>query len=126
MIVLEYLLAGTDECSEFNMPLNKILCGLNMDDVLPVTEPLPETIKKECDEMLIAVIQHWKVLKHTGIDAFRETFLQHYGKLTKVDNGWRLTVEHKTMDILINHLPWGIGTIQLPWMKEVIYTNGVD
>jgi len=43
--------------------------------------------------------------------------------LTEVDNGWLLQVEQKPVDVLVNHLPWGIGTIRLPWMQEILYTE---
>jgi len=123
VIMLEYLASGSDECPEFDLPLNKIICGLSTDEVLKVEESLSEEIKRECDNMLRVVIQHWSALKNTGIDALRETFLQRYGRLTEVDNGWLLQVEQKPVDVLVNHLPWGIGTIRLPWMQDILYTE---
>jgi hypothetical protein len=123
ILVVEYLVTGSDECPEFNLPLNKIICGMEPGEVLKTVEPLTMEIKAECDKVLQAVIQHWTALKNTGIDALRETYLQRFGKLTKVDHGWSLQVEPKVMDVLLGRLPWGIGTIRLPWMKGMLFTE---
>jgi hypothetical protein len=121
--VVEYLVTGTDEYPEFNLPLNKIICGMETNEVLKTVEPLTMEIKAECDKVLRAVIQHWNALKNTGIDALRETYLQRFGKLTNVDHGWSLQAEPKVMDVLLGRLPWGIGTIRLPWMKSLLFTE---
>jgi hypothetical protein len=34
-----------------------------------------------------------------------------------------LQVEQKAVDVLLNTLPWGIGVIKLPWMKEILHTE---
>jgi hypothetical protein len=121
--ILEYLVTGSDECAEFDLPFNKIICGMQPGDVLKTTDPLPAAIASECDKLLSAVIQHWSALKNTGIPALRETFLQRDGKLVTVDNGWLLQVEPQAVDVLLSRLPWGIGTTQLPWMKGILYTE---
>jgi len=121
--VLEFIATGENEFAEFNLPLNKILCGIPSNDVLKSEKEINQEIKKACESLIIEVIQHWSVLKNTGIDSFRETFLRRNGKLTRVDDGWLLKVEQKGLDILLSHLPWGIGTIKLPWMNELLYTE---
>jgi hypothetical protein len=124
-IVLEYLATGKEEFAEFNLPLNKILCGMAVDDVLQPAEELPGYVKSECDELLTDVIHHWSILKNTSIEGLRETFLQRNGKVTKVENGWLLNVERKGVDILLNNLPWGIGTIKLPWTNEQLHVEWI-
>jgi hypothetical protein len=121
--VLQYLVTGNDESPEFDLPLNKVVCGLMPEDVLEVREPLSEEIRGECDSLVEAVIEHWAALKNTGVAAFRETFLQRNGKMTQVNNGWLLQVEQKAVDVLLSRLPWGIGTIRLPWMDQIIHTE---
>jgi hypothetical protein len=103
--------------------LNKILCGLLPEEALQIQEPLSVEMKEECEHLIEAVIQNWPALKNTGVDAFRETFLLRFGKLTQVDNGWLLQVEQKAVDVLLSRLPWGIGTIRLPWMDKILYTE---
>jgi len=122
--VLEYLATSDDhEFPEFDLPLNKILCGIELDDVIIPQKKLSDKIKSESENLLNQVIKHWSVLKNTSTAALRETFLMRNGKLSKVDNGWLLQVEQKSVDILLSHLPWGIGLIKLPWMNEMLYVE---
>jgi hypothetical protein len=121
--VLEYLATGDDEFPEFDLPLNKILCGIELADVIIPQTELSDKTKSECENLLNQVIKHWSVLKNTSNAALRETFLMRNGKLSKVDNGWLLQVEQKSVDILLSHLPWGIGLIKLPWMKEMLHVE---
>jgi hypothetical protein len=122
-MIMQYLVIGSDEINEFDLALNKLLCGMEISDIINSMEELSEEVKSECDNLLLQVIKHWSVLKNTGIDAFRETFLMRDGKLSKTYNGWLLQVEQKGTDILLSHLPWGIGVIKTPWMKELIYVD---
>jgi hypothetical protein len=123
MRVLEYLVTGTDEYLEFNITLNKILCGLEPDGSLKPVLPLSLGIKTECDIMLQVVVQHWSALKNSSVEALRETYLQRFGKLTKTDHGWSLQAEPKSVDVLLGRLPWGISSIRLPWMKTMLFTE---
>lgn len=123
--VLEYLVSVQEDFAEFNLPLNKILCEMEVSEVLqPVPELLPN-YKTECDNLLKEVIRHWSVLKNTSIQGLRETFLQRNGKISRVDNGWLLNVEQKGVDVLLNSLPWGIGVIKLPWLVDTIFVEWV-
>lgn len=123
VLLLEFLVTGKEEMEEFDLMLNKILCGIEIDEIAPTETDFDSTTYTECDNLLNAVIQHWEVLKNTSITGLRETFLQRNGKLSKVDDGWRLQVEQKAFDILLNQLPWGIGIIKLPWMNEMLYVE---
>ncbi len=122
---LEYLASGQEDFAEFNLPLNKILCGMDVSEVLqPVTE-MPSMTKTECDHLLKEVIRHWSILKNTSIEGLRETFLQRNGKISSVDNGWLLNVEQKGVDVLLGHLPWGIGVIKFPWTSDMIFVEWI-
>jgi len=48
------------------------------------------------------------------------------GKLEQVDEGFRLTVERRAQDVLLARLPWGIGVLGFPWMKERIFVRWLD
>jgi hypothetical protein len=123
VLVSEFLATGNDEFEEFNLALNKILCGFDTDEIVDTEMRLDDEIKTECQVLLNDIIAHWKVLKNTGIEGLRETFIQRSGKLSKVDNGWLIQVEQKAVDILLSHLPWGIGLIKLPWMEKILYAE---
>ena len=123
VMLTAFLASGEDQPPEFVLALNKILCGLETSTVLPAMEELTAAEKTACDEMLEGLIAHWTALKNTGPAALRQTFLQRSGKLTATGSGRRLQVEQKTVDVLLNTLPWGIGVIRLPWMKELLFTE---
>lgn len=121
--VLQYLVYGENDLTENFFVLNKILSGMDVFEVLELNQELDKEFKKECEELLQVVIGHWSVLKNTSVDGLRETFLQRDGKISRVENGWKLKVERKTVDILMNKLPWGIGMIKLPWMNEMMFVD---
>jgi hypothetical protein len=121
--VLGYLLTGNSENPEFDMMLNKIMCGIQTTDVLLPFHELSEAVRTECDELLMEVVRHWTRLKNTSIAALRETFLQRDGKLTRTDHGWLLRIERKGVDVLLGSLPWGIGTIKLPWTDDKLFVE---
>jgi len=123
--ILEFLALGNDKLEEFNLPLNKILCGMKPEVIINLPGEIDETIRKECEDFLEQVIQHWKALKNTGKDGIREAFIQRRGSLTRINNGWLLKVETKSMDILLNQLPWSIGLVKFPWMDEILFVEWV-
>ena len=123
--VLEFLVSGQENIQEFNSSLNKILCGMEISEVLEPVEILDPGVKVECMELLSEVIRHWSILKNTSVDGLRESFLQREGKLSPVDKGWLLHVEQKGMDVLLNSLPWGIGTIKLPWTEDKLHVEWI-
>jgi hypothetical protein len=121
VLLLHYLCAGLTEVAEFNLVLQKILCGYNIaEESLPNELIISQQEKDESDKLLQSVIDYWPPLKQTSIEGLQKTFLQREGKLIMKDNGWQLTVEQKTVDILLNKLPWGFSTIRLPWMLDLI------
>lgn len=120
---LHYLVHGEEVYDESRYPLNKILCGLHPSDVVVDCGALSNETKMAGEVLLSDLIDHWKQLKNTGTEAFRQTFLQRAGKLMRVDEGWLLQVEAKTVDVLLSYLPWGVGVVKLPWMKEMLYVE---
>lgn len=121
--VLQFLVYGANELTENYYVLNKLLCGMDLFEVLPLNQEIALESKQECEDLLEIVIGHWAILKNTSIEGLRETFLQRSGKISRVDKGWKLTVERKTVDVLLDKLPWGLGIIKLPWMNEIMYVD---
>lgn len=116
IILLYYLCTGLTEVAEFNLVLQKILCGFDIEETLPAELILSQVEIDESKELLQSVINYWPPVKNTSIEGLQQTFLQRKGKLITTDTGWQLTVEQKTVDILLNKLPWGFSTVKLPWM----------
>lgn len=120
VMAMQFMITDKDETEESDLILNKILCGIAIDKVVPTTSKFDKATKTECGNLLNAVLGHWKVLKSTSTAGLRETFLQRNGKLSRVADGWLLQVEQKAIDVLLDHLPWGIGIIKLQWMNEML------
>jgi hypothetical protein len=120
VLLLYYLTTGHPDAAEFDLTLHKILCGYPLEQTLPVSIILTKKEKTESKRLLEAIIDHWSPLKNTSIKGLRDTFFERDGKLTKKENGWLLTVEQRTIDVLLGKLPWGYSTIRLPWMQEIL------
>ncbi len=80
--------------------------------------------RAEAEQLLAAVIAHWSALKNTSVNGLRESFLKRDAILTRSasasDGGWLLQVERKTLDILLDSIPWGYNQVRLPWNDYII------
>ena len=92
-------------------------------------EPLASSELQVLEELLKAVIAHWKAIGSTSVLGLRESFLQRDGRLQRQDKSegdlpvWRLKVEARAFDMLLDRLPWGFGLIRLPWMQGVLHVD---
>lgn len=124
-LIIQYAVSGNLKMEEYELVLPKILCGLDIEDVVAPTIQISLEQAAEVNEMLSSLIEHWSVLKNTTVAGLQETFLKRPGKLTENENGWLLEVEQKSYDMLLNQLPWNISMIKLPWMKGIVKTEWV-
>ena len=115
--LLQYLAAEDPYPAEFLLPLNKLLCGLELTDVFDSDEQVSATEAEECTNMLEAVIARAPILKNMSVVGYRGTFLLRKGSLTTRDGAWLLRVERATHDIVLDRFPWSLNWIKLPWMK---------
>jgi hypothetical protein len=68
--------------------------------------------------MLKSMLANWTIISSTSIEGLQQTFLQREGRLERTSAGWSLTVQRKTVDVLIDQIPWSISTILHSWMPE--------
>lgn len=121
--LLHYLATGLDHPFEYDLLFEKYLCGLPIDEPVERFVELTPRMKEESDEMLKAVVHHWKILKGTSPDGLREGFLQRSGKLIIKSFQHRLIIENNSIDILLDHLPWGYSVVSLPWLEKILYVD---
>jgi hypothetical protein len=121
--LLQYLVTEQEETPEHALLLNKIVCGIVLNEPVPLGFKITENELAECNGLLQSVIDHWTALKNTSIHGLRGTFLQRDGILSKQPGGWKLNIERTTVDVLLDRLPWTISMIALPWSKEMIYVE---
>lgn len=120
--MLRYLAFGDLDRDEYDLLLPKLLCAMPWEQVLLPWE-LTGAQQKGCDQLLLATLHHWQALKSRSIQFLRQQFFWRDGKLKATDNGWRLTMEKRAQDILLDKLPWGVGVVRMPWMKQILYVN---
>lgn len=108
---------------EHLLPLNKLLCGVNM--LFPVGEEFTPTDKErnEIESLSKALIANWTIIKNSSVAGFRESFVRRRGVLERSDKDWILRVETKGIDILLDDIPWNIHLISLPWNDYLIHVD---
>ena len=119
--LLQYLADGRLDAPEPDLVINKLLCG--RPPASPVErslDPSPADLEL-CDGLMRAVLDGWPPLRNSTPDALRETFLQREGRLRHKDGAWHLQVQRKTLDVLVDQLPWGFSVIYHRWMKEPVH-----
>jgi hypothetical protein len=121
--LLNYIATGRDTFAEFEIVLPKLLCGLEPQDAVAARYAITGTDKESVNELLSSVIVNWPILKNTWVEGLRETFLMREGKLTLKENGFHLKVQQNAVDVLLDHLPWNISMVKLPWMKNILFVD---
>lgn len=120
---LQFLVTGDEPYEEPALALNKLLCGLAIEDPVPSKMAFSEEEEAEAINLLEVVLKHWEVMKGTSVHGLQEAFLQKQGVLKKELNGWKLLIERSTIDILLEKLPWSYNVIKLPWLDQIIYVE---
>lgn len=123
MHLINYLCTGEESAMEFDLNIEKLLCGLPLNAPLPQNAHLTADEMREADLLLESIIEHWGVLKNTSINGLRKAFLLR--KCIIIDNNtdWQINMERKTADVLLDKLPWGFSVIILPWNDYQIYVE---
>lgn len=123
LFLLHYICTGQAEAPEYTLQLNKILCGLDLEEPIPYSVDLTDTDKKEADLLLKDILTHWGALRNSTVEALQGSFLLRDGLLSSVNDHWLLQVERKGYDVLIDHLPWSWKTTKFDWMDSYIDTE---
>lgn len=117
-ILLQCLASGEAEPTEYQLPLNKVLCGLPLDAPCAADGPLLAEEIEECERLLGAVIEQAPILNKMSVAGFRGSFLLRAGMLGVRDGAWLLRVERETHDLVLERLPWSFEWVKLPWMED--------
>lgn len=121
--VTQYLVNEQSASPEFRLVINKILCGIKPASPICRAADLSDDDKGQLENLLSAMIQHWKALGKTSINGFRQSFMQRHGRLQFNNDNWHLLVEPKAFDMLLDSIPWSYTTIKFPWMDHIIYVE---
>ena len=121
--LVRFLCTGEQKTPEYSLVLEKLLCGIPIEEPVPVDTLLQQEERDEASTLLNAVIEHWQALRNTSVEGLRNSFLMRDGSISRNHEHWLLQVERKTMDVLLEKLPWGYSTITLPWNNYLIYVE---
>jgi hypothetical protein len=118
--LLQYVAAADPQPPEFLLPLNKVLCGMPVDDVFDFGPEITGVEMEACTDLLTAAIHHAPILRDMSVDGFRGTFLLRQGQLSVRDGNWLLRVQRETHDIVLDRFPWSVALVRLPWMPVLM------
>lgn len=122
--LLQYLADPQQEPPpEYLLLLNKVLCGMAVDEVFDFGAPVTEDENEECNSFLAAVIEQAPILHNMSIPGFRATFLLRKGQLSTRDGAWLLRVERETYDVVLDRFPWSVAWLKLPWMEAPMHVE---
>jgi hypothetical protein len=121
--LLHYTAMAVPPSNEHDLVLPKLLCGIPLDSVVPLEDPLKEDQKQEAENMIAAAIEHWQALGQSSSAALRESFLQREGKLALVAGQYRLFINRQSLDILLERVPWNFHTIRHSWMPHMLFVD---
>lgn len=120
---LFYLAHGSQTPEEHALVIPKVLCAYPIHETLERDIRLSEEELKEADDLLVAAIAQWTIVKNTSADGLREGFLQRQGKLSSRKDALYLQVETNSIDVLLDYLPWSLSMIKLPWREDILHVE---
>jgi hypothetical protein len=118
--LLQYLATGEPWPLEYLLPLNKVLCGMELREVFDFGSPLAKLEMEECANLLQATIAQAPILRTMSPAGLQGTFLLRPGVLSTRDGAWLLRVERETYDVVLDRFPWGWTWVKLPWMEAAL------
>lgn len=121
--MLQYLVDGRTDAPEPLLVLNKLLCGVPGGFPVEREVRLDEHEIEMCDKMHQSMLKNWSALSATSVQGLQETFLQREGRLNRVQDGWKLRVQRKTLDVLIDQVPWSISMVSNSWMPQPVFVT---
>ncbi len=122
---LQYLCNNDQsELFEGTLSLPKILCEIALEDPIAIIE-LTEADIEVARGLLTSVIARGPSWKNLSLQGFMNSYLCRQGSLKIRDDHWLLQVPKETFDITLEKLPWGFGTVKLPWMNKIIQVEWI-
>ena len=119
--LLQYLATKHAKTPEHDLVLNKLLCGIDIEQPLPLEIEMKQEEIDLSESLLKAAINQWTALKNTSPDGLRGAFLIRDGKLNQVsEKKWLLRVDQRPFDVLLLKIPWSYAMIRLVWTDYII------
>lgn len=121
IFLLQYIVYGEErEYRETDLVFNRLLVGLPQHIPFPKQLPLTGEEKQTVDSMVADIKAYLPSMDGTSVRGFRQNFIARSGTLEQQEEQWLLTMEEKTIDILLETIPWYFRQIRLPWLKKYV------
>ena len=120
---LHFVATGESDFFECDLVFEKILCGVSLTIPVKRESLLSKRIKDESRQLLCEVIRQWPALKNSSPDGLRQLFIQRDGKLVQEEHHYKLLMERKAQDILLDKLNWNSSLAKIPWRTELLFVE---
>lgn len=121
--LIQFMVDERQNAPEYQLVLNKLMCGIDLEEIVEREINVATHERELMEGLLQAVIANWKEIGNTSIAGLRESFLQRQGVLFLKGGTWRLQIENKAFDMLLDKLPWSYSIIKFPWMNTAIHVD---
>lgn len=122
--LLQYLVTSHTATPEPLLVLNKILAGVPTAAAVTSQIEAAENELALCAKLLASMLANWPALSTgTSPAGLQNTFMQRKGRLTFDGDKWMLKVERKTLDVLVDQVPWSFRLIFHSWMPQPLYVE---
>jgi hypothetical protein len=127
ILLFYYIINGHVDSKEDELLLYKLLCGWPISaPVDPAASPGKE-VQQLADEMLQDFVFKWRNDKNFSSGWLRKNFFRHEGTLLLRDDGnWKLEVEKRTEDILLDAPGSKVSKptiIKYTWMEKLLFVQ---
>ena len=123
--LLQYLASNRIDFPENQLVLNKLLVGMDIQEILSPIIELTEDEMASAVSLQNGLINNWEKVKNSTPEGIQETFVQREGVLRFDADKITLVVDKHGVDVLVESLPWNISLIKLSWMKKPIYVEWI-
>ena len=121
IFLLQYIVYGEErEYRETELVFNRLLVGLPRHVSLPKYLPLTDEEKQTAESLLTGVKANWDKMRNTSVRGFQQCFITRTGHLELQEEKCLLTVEDRSIDILLDSVPWSFRQIRFPWLKKYV------
>ncbi|WP_274714512.1 contractile injection system tape measure protein [Xenorhabdus bovienii] len=117
--LLDWLIWGEEEIPAWRLTLNKVICGLpiNENTLWRTPEPKQQIAINQWLEKTIVQLPAWKKM---GTNDVRHLFLQRSGELSELNGMTNIHIKPEVYDALISEWPWPINMASFSWLKQPI------
>jgi hypothetical protein len=122
-LYFQYLVTGQQITDDYLLPLNKVLCGLAMNEPIKESIEVTSTEKELMEGLLKATVNYWPSIGQTSVNGFRGNWLVRDGFIIENEERWELVVERRAYDVLLNRSPFTFSIVKFPWMNKPLYVN---